>query len=200
MSNPSANMQKTGTKMNLKSQRAARRNDRRIAGVADDDDAIFARVTKKLGCRRFLITVWDTRPKAPRHIIDAQASIVKKQVFIDVNDLVTVAPENDEWEIVGLLDKKTVSELKKADRLTPVLLAQGDVSESQAQVMMTRGGADDDGGIEFDYGDDPEAEAAKSAAVTNAPDKLNKTKRGGPTNAELAAALDKDDDVNIDDI
>ena len=192
-------MQKTGTKINLKSQRAARRNDRRIAGVTDDDDALFARVTKKLGCRRFLITVWDTRSKAPRHIVDVQASITKKQVYIDVNDLVTVAPENNEWEIVGLLDKKTVSELKKADRLTPVLLAQGDVSQAQAEVMMKRA-VDDDGGIEFDYGDDPEQEAAKSAAVTNAPDKLNKTKRGGPTNSELAAALENGEDVNIDDI
>ncbi len=186
--------------MNLKSQRAARRNNRRVADAVDDNDALFARVTKKLGCRRFLITVWDTRSNAPRHIVDAQASIVKKQVFIDVNDLVTVAPESDEWEIVGLLDKKTVAELKKADRLTPVLLAQGDVSDAQAQVMMKRSDVQDDGGIEFDYGDDPEHEAAKTTAVTNAVDKLNKTKRGGPTSAELAASLDKDDDVNIDDI
>jgi translation initiation factor IF-1 len=163
-----SNVAKVGAKVSKTARRAERRNTSNLRNAVDDGDAVFGRVTKLLGNRRFLVTYWD--PKDRRHVLDIQATIAKKKVRIDINDIVNIAGSGHDWEIQAQIDAKAANKLKKEGRISAELLL---VAEKAADAL----GSD---ALEFDYG---EEEKESDDAVT--------VRGGKKADVEL-----EDDDIN----
>ncbi len=141
-----SNIVKVGAKVSKTAKRAEKKNKSNLHIAVEDDDAVFGRVTKVLGNRRFLVTYWD--PENRRHIVDIQATIAKKKVRIDINDIVNIAGSGRDWEIQAQIDPKSANKLKKEGRISAELL----LATENAPVKAAGGGD----ALEFDYGDDEE--------------------------------------------
>ncbi len=144
-----SNIVKVGAKVSKTAKRADRKNKSNLRVAVEDDDAVFGRVTKVLGNRRFLVTYWD--PENRRHIVDIQATIAKKKVRIDINDIVNIAGSGRDWEIQAQIDPKSANKLKKEGRISAELL----LATENAPVKAAGGGD----ALEFDYGEDEEGAA-----------------------------------------
>lgn len=156
-----SNIVKVGAKVSKTAKRAEKKNKSNLHIAVEDDDAVFGRVTKILGNRRFLVTYWD--PENRRHIVDIQATIAKKKVRIDINDIVNIAGSGRDWEIQAQIDPKSANKLKKEGRISAELL----LATENAPVKAAGGDA-----LEFDYGDDEEkGEESDSDAEEEKPKK-----------------------------
>jgi hypothetical protein len=156
-----SNIVKVGAKVSKTAKRAEKKNKSNLHIAVEDDDAVFGRVTKVLGNRRFLVTYWD--PENRRHIVDIQATIAKKKVRIDINDIVNIAGSGRDWEIQAQIDPKSANKLKKEGRISAELL----LATENAPVKAAGGDA-----LEFDYGDDEEkGEESDSDAEEEKPKK-----------------------------
>jgi len=157
-----SNIVKVGAKVSKTAKRAERRNNTNLRVAVEDDGAVFGRVTKVLGNRRFLVTYWD--PENRRHIVDIQATIAKKKVRIDINDIVNIAGSGRDWEIQAQIDPKSANKLKKEGRISAELL----LATENAPVRAAGGGD----ALEFDYGEDDEkGEESDSDAEEEKPKK-----------------------------
>lgn len=174
-----SNIVKVGAKVSKTAKRAERRNTSNLRVAVDDTDAVFGRVTKVLGNRRFLVTYWDA--KSRRHVVDIQASIAKKKVRIDINDIVNIAGSGRDWEIQAQIDKKAAVKLKKEGRISAELLV---ASENAALAAAGAGDA-----LEFIY-DDDEKESNSEDEEPEKP-KMKAKKDAVEVDAEL-----EDDDIN----
>jgi translation initiation factor IF-1 len=158
-----------------KSNRAAKnKNEQLNKLVIDVDDAIFGRITKKLGNGRFRIQVPDSEGRGT----EADASIAgKTTVRVDVGEVVIVGRNESSkhvtYEILGSCDKKTVEILKKADRLHSSLFNDTD-------------------GLGDDLFDRSEDAAVEEEGGAPKKEKANKTVRGKAT----VSAEDDDVDIN----
>jgi translation initiation factor IF-1 len=161
-----SNIVKVGAKVSKTAKRAERKNTSNLRVAVEDDSALFGRVTKLLGNRRFLVTYWD--PKDRRHVPDIQVSIAKKKVRIDINDIVNIAGSGRDWEIQAQIDAKAANKLKKEGRISAELL----LSAESALDKAARGGD----GLEFIYEEDEEKEEteAEEAAKPKAPVRVKK--------------------------
>lgn len=173
-----------------------------------DETAIYARATKHLGNRSFLITIYDQ--KNNRHLTDIKARVPSKRApKILIPSVVNVAlaedddPEDENpeqswasktWEILTPLDEKSVKQLKKDGRISDILASTAEISTETIKNVdsMTKKGLGStaldylDDGIEFDR----EEEEKELEANTDKRDKVSKHK---------ARVLRPDtDDVNID--
>lgn len=156
-----SNIVKVGAKVSKTAKRAEKKNKSNLHIAVEDDDAVFGRVTKILGNRRFLVTYWD--PENRRHIVDIQATIAKKKVRIDINDIVNIAGSGRDWEIQAQIDPKSANKLKKEGRISAELL----LATENAPVRAAGGDA-----LEFDYGEDEEkGEESDSDAEEEKPKK-----------------------------
>jgi translation initiation factor IF-1 len=162
-----SNIVKVGAKVSKTAKRAERKNTSNLRVAVEDDGAVFGRVTKVLGNRRFLVTYWD--PENRRHIVDIQATIAKKKVRIDINDIVNIAGSGRDWEIQAQIDPKSANKLKKEGRISAELL----LATENAPVKAAGGGD----ALEFDYGDDEEkGEESDSDAEEAKPKKAEAAK------------------------
>jgi translation initiation factor IF-1 len=175
-----SNVSKVGAKVSKTAKRAERRNTSNLRVAVEDDSALFGRVTKLLGNRRFLVTYWD--PTDRRHVPDIQVSIAKKKVRININDIVNIAGSGKDWEIQAQIDAKAASKLKKEGRISAELLIRAENPADKAA------GVDDV--LEFIYEEDEEEGAEGEEAVTTAHVRLKRV---------AAAACDLEDG-DIDDI
>lgn len=159
-----------------------------------DDTAVYARVTKHLGNRSFLVTIYDE--KNNRHVTDVKAKVLSKRApRIAVPSVVNVTlsedpdPEekgknsqwgNKSWEILVPLDEKAVKQLKKEGRISEVLASTADIStdniknvDEMAKKGFGSSAIDNlDFGIEFDHGEDDEDDIKN----TEKKDKISKHK------------------------
>ena len=142
-----SNVAKVGAKVSKTAKRAERRNTSNLRVAVEDDSAVFGRVTKLLGNRRFLVTYWD--PTDRRHVPDIQVSIAKKKVRININDIVNIAGSGKDWESQSQIDAKAASKLKKEGRISAELLIRADAADKAAGV---------DDVLEFIYEEDEEKE------------------------------------------
>ena len=186
-----SNVTKIGGKVSRTKKRAERKNNSNLNIAIEDEEAVFGCVTKILGNRQFLVTIWDTNEN--KQIIDIRATIPKKKIRIDVNDIVNVAGSGKEWQIQAQLDSKTVNKLKKEGRITDSILRLAQKTTEE----------EDDGGIEF-VQEDEEEEESTNANTNKKPTKREKeSKKGGERSSQLQAALEEDyddDDVDVDNI
>lgn len=155
LKNKMSNVAKVGAKVSKTAKRAERRNTSNLRVAVDDDSALFGRVTKLLGNRRFLVTYWD--PNDRRHVPDIQVSIAKKKVRININDIVNIAGSGKDWEIQAQIDAKAASKLKKEGRISAELLIRTDAADKAAGV---------DDVLEFIYEEDEEKEGDEEAVTT----------------------------------
>lgn len=182
-----SNITKVGAQMSKTKKRAERRNNQNTSLALDDDEAIFGRVTKALGNRQFLVTIWDSGKN--KHIVDVRCTIPKKKVRIDINDIVNVAGDGEFWEIQAQLDSKLVSKLKKEGRISADLARTSDSNTEVSQ----------DVGIEFDYEDEAGENNEIKPQVKDKKDKASM--KGASRSSKLEAVLDEDlDDEDIDNI
>jgi hypothetical protein len=157
-----SNIVKVGAKVSKTAKRAERKNKSNLRTAAEDEEAVFGRVTKVLGNRRFLVTYWNAEDK--RHVLDIQATIAKKKVRININDIVNIAGSGREWEIQAQIDPKTANKLKKEGRISAELL----LATENAPVKAAGGGD----ALEFDYGEsEEEGEESDSDAEEAKPKK-----------------------------
>jgi hypothetical protein len=187
-------MQKTGTQVSRKQKSLQRKQTLLSSAAVSDDTAVYARVTRHLGNRSFLITVYDE--KNNRHLTDVKAKVLSKRApRITVPSVVnvTLAEEMDpddsnaeskwgtkNWEIIVPLDEKTVKQLKKEGRISEVLASSADISSEtikNVDIMTKKGlGAnaldDLEFGIEFERAED-DAEEVKN---TDKKEKVSKHK------------------------
>jgi hypothetical protein len=187
-------MQKTGTQVSRKQKSLLRKQIHLSNAAVSDDTAVYARVTKHLGNRSFLITIYDE--KNNRHLTDVKAKVLSKRApRITVPSVVNVTlaedpdPEDSiaeskwgtkSWEILVPLDEKTVKQLKKDGRISEVLASTADISTDTIKNVdsMTKKGfgsvaLDDlDFGIEFEREEEPEEDVKN----TDKKDKVGKHK------------------------
>lgn len=188
-------MQKTGTQV-TKKQKSLQRKQTLLSNTAvSDDRAVYARVTKHLGNRSFLVTIFDE--KNNRHVTDVKAKVLSKRMTrITVPSVVNVTlaedPDPEEsnaefkwgtknWEIIVPIDEKTVRQLKKEGRISEVIASTADIStENIKNVDAFRknglGSTVIDGldfGIEFEREGDDEGSELKN---TEKKDKVSKHK------------------------
>jgi hypothetical protein len=189
-----SNMQKTGTQV-TKKQKSLQRKQTLLSNTAvSDEKAVYARVTKHLGTRSFLVTIFDE--KNNRHVTDVKAKVLSKRMTrITVPSVVNVTlaedPDPEEsnaefkwgtknWEIIVPIDEKTVRQLKKEGRISEVIASTADIStENIKNVDALRksglGSTVIDGldfGIEFEREEDEESELKN----TEKKDKVSKHK------------------------
>ena len=168
-----SNVAKVGAKVSKTAKRAERRNTSNLRVAVEDDSALFGRVTKLLGNRRFLVTYWD--PKDCRHVPDIQVSIAKKKVRININDIVNIAGSGRDWEIQAQIDAKAASKLKKEGRISAELLIRTENPADKAAGV--------DNVLDFIYWEeDEEAEDEAGGVVTTAHVRL---KRVGKMEGDL---------------
>lgn len=179
--------------MNRK-QKSLQRKQVLLSNTAiSDDTAVYARVTKHLGNRSFLITVYDEKNK--RHFTDVKAKVLSKRApRISVPSVVNVTlaedpdPEekesqwgNKSWEILVPLDDKAVKQLKKEGRISEVLASSADIStdniknvDAMAKKGLGSSALDNlDFGIEFEREED---DADTELKNTDKRDKVSKHK------------------------
>ena len=172
-----SNIVKVGAKVSKTAKRADRKNKSNLRVAVEDDDAVFGRVTKVLGNRRFLVTYWD--PENRRHVVDIQATIAKKKVRIDINDIVNIAGSGRDWEIQAQIDPKSANKLKKEGRISAELL----LATENAPVKAAGGDA-----LEFDYGEDEEKGEESDSDAEEAKPKKGEALKGKKVDAELEDA------------
>lgn len=164
-------MPKNTQRISKKMERSSRKNKGRVEIALSDDSAAYGRVIKKLGFRRFQIVLWDAKTR--RLVPDVQATIGKKMVRVEINDIVNVAAADEhghQYEILALFNGREAARLQKEERI-PAHLLVADPSAAPT------GPLPDPDAFEFDYdgvgvaedemevvGDD------KRAAATVAPD------------------------------
>lgn len=186
-------MQKTGTQVTRK-QKSLQRKQTHLSNTAvSDDKAVYARVTKHLGNRSFLITIYDE--KNNRHLTDVKAKVLSKRApRITVPSVVNVTlaedPDPEEsnvefkwgtknWEIIVPLDEKMIKQLKREGRISEVLASTADISADTIKNVdvMTKKGlsafGDLEFGIEFEREEDDAEEELKN---TDKKDKISKHK------------------------
>ncbi len=156
---------------------AANKNKQLNEIVLTEDDAVFGRITKKLGFGRCKIQVPDDK----KHIIDVEAyTLGKNNVRMDIGDVVIVgcnaSGKSKTYEILGCCDRKIVETLRQSQRLHPGLFSEEDILGDDI----------------FDRSEEVKGEEE----TTIKKDKFNK-----PVKKEKNL-LDPndDDDVNVDDI
>jgi translation initiation factor IF-1 len=135
-----------------KVERSSRKNKGRVEVALDDETAVFGRITKKLGFRRFQIILWD--PRLRRLVPDIQARIGKKMVRVEINDIVNVAAADEagrEYEILAQFNGRDTARLQKEERIPPHLLV-ADPTDVKAMA------AADPEVFEFDYDGAPQLE------------------------------------------
>lgn len=139
-------MPKNTKHISKKVERSGRKNKGRVEVALEDDTAVFGRITKKLGFRRFQILLWDARLR--RLVPDVQARIGKKMVRVEINDIVNVAVADEhgrEYEILAQLNGRDASRLQKDERI-PAHLFVADPSDVKAATI-----AEQPDGFVFDY-------------------------------------------------
>lgn len=201
-------MQKTGTQITRKQKSLQRKQVLLSSTAVSDDTAVYARVTKHLGNRSFLITIYDEKNK--RHLTDVKAKVLSKRApRITVPSVVNVTLAEDDdpedknpestwatknWEIIVPLDDKAVKQLKKEGRISEVLASTADISteniknvDSMAKKGLGSTAMDTlDFGIEFEREEDEEPEVKN----TDKREKVSKHKE--------RVLKTEDDDVDID--
>lgn len=173
-------MQKTGTQITKKQKSLQRKQIHLSSTAISDETAVYARVTRHLGNRSFLITIYDEKNK--RHLTDVKAKVLSKRaprITVPCVVNVTLAEEPDpeeknaeskwaekNWEILVPLDDKSVKQLKKDGRISEVLASTADISSENIKNVdaMTKKGLGStaldtlDFGIEFEREEDEEPE------------------------------------------
>lgn len=173
-------MQKTGTQITKKQKSLQRKQIHLTSTAVSDETAVYARVTKHLGNRSFLVTLYDE--KNNRHFTDVKAKLLSKRApRITVPSVVNVTlaedPDPEEknseskwgeknWEIIVPLDEKSVRQLKKEGRISEILASTADISSDTIKNVdaMTKKGLGSnaldgvDFGIEFEREEEEEPE------------------------------------------
>jgi SAM-dependent MidA family methyltransferase len=177
-------MQKTGTQI-TKKQKSLQRKQTTLSNTAlSDETAVYARVTKHLGNRSFLITIFDE--KNNRHVTDVKARVLSKRMpRIVVPSVVNVAlaegrdPEDSNaefkwgtknWEIIIPIDEKTVRQLKKDGHISEVLASSSEISAENIKnvdEMLKKGLGSNmiDYGFEFERGEEEETDVTTANTV-----------------------------------
>ncbi len=200
-------MQKVGTQVSRK-QKSLQRKQVTLSNTAlSDDGAVYARVTKHLGNRSFLITIYDEQNN--RHLTDIKAKVLSKRApKIAVPSVVNVTLAEDDdpeeknphqswatksWEIITPLDEKSVKQLKKEGRISEILSSSAEISAETVKEVDRRlkaglsSGMDMvDVGIEFDY----EEEEKPEETTVDKKDKVSKHK--------ARVLKTEDDEVDVD--
>lgn len=200
-------MQKTGTQV-TKKQKSLQRKQTHLSNTAvSDETAIYARVTKHLGNRSFLVTIFDE--KNNRHVTDVKAKVLSKRMpRIIVPSVVNVAlPEDDDpedsdagfkwgtktWEIIIPIDEKTVRQLKKDGRISEVLASSSEISAENIKNVdeMVKKGL---GSNVMDYGFEFERDEEEETDVTSA----NTVKKDKVSKHTERVLKSENDEVDID--
>jgi hypothetical protein len=187
-------MQKTGTQITKKQKSLLRKQTRLSTTAASDETAVYARVTKHLGNRSFLITIYDE--KNNRHLTDVKAKVLSKRApRITVPSVVNVTLAEDDdpddsnaesrwgtknWEILVPLDEKAVKQLKKEGRISEVLASSTDISSEtikNVDLMIGKGlGSTALGNLDLGFEFDREQEEEDDSTVTDKKEKVSKFK------------------------
>jgi hypothetical protein len=187
-------MQKTGTQITKKQKSLLRKQTRLSTTAVSDDTAVYARVTKHLGNRSFLITIYDE--KNNRHLTDVKAKVLSKRApRITVPSVVNVTLAEDDdpddsnaesrwgtknWEILVPLDEKAVKQLKKEGRISEVLASSTDISSEtikNVDLMIGKGlGSTALGNLDLGFEFDRELEEEEDSTVTDKKEKVSKFK------------------------
>lgn len=109
-------------------QSAERKNKALNTIVLTEDEAIFGRILKELGFGRYQIQVPDTKGNST----EAEAAVVGKTIARPrIGDVVVVGRNESgkhiSYEILGALDRKTVTQLQNAKRISSFLFSEDDV-------------------------------------------------------------------------
>ncbi len=137
-------MPKNTKENNAVKGRKAVKQERYRAIALSDDNAIYGKVIKVLGCRQFHVIL----PDASKKLIEVRATVPKKRALINTDDIVVVAPNGAAYEIQATMDRKTANSLVKEKKMHPDLLANVEVDPSKGVVKKSD---ENDCGIEFDY-------------------------------------------------
>ena len=187
-------MQKTGTQITKKQKSLLRKQTRLSTTAVSDDTAVYARVTKHLGNRSFLITIYDE--KNNRHLTDVKAKVLSKRApRITVPSVVNVTLAEDDdpddsnaesrwgtknWEILVPLDEKAVKQLKKEGRISEVLASSTDISSEtikNVDLMIGKGlGSTALGNLDLGFEFDREQDEEEDSTVTDKKEKVSKFK------------------------
>lgn len=187
-------MQKTGTQITKKQKSLLRKQTRLSTTAVSDETAVYARVTKHLGNRSFLITIYDE--KNNRHLTDVKAKVLSKRApRITVPSVVNVTLAEDDdpddsnaesrwgtknWEILVPLDEKAVKQLKKEGRISEVLASSTDISSEtikNVDLMIGKGlGSTALGNLDLGFEFDREQEEEDDSTVTDKKEKVSKFK------------------------
>jgi hypothetical protein len=187
-------MQKTGTQITKKQKSLLRKQTRLSTTAVSDETAVYARVTKHLGNRSFLITIYDE--KNNRHLTDVKAKVLSKRApRITVPSVVNVTLAEDDdpddsnaesrwgtknWEILVPLDEKAVKQLKKEGRISEVLASSTDISSDtikNVDLMIGKGlGSTALGNLDLGFEFDREQEEEDDSTVTDKKEKVSKFK------------------------
>lgn len=176
------------------------RNARLEKDALDDTEALFGRVVKALGAGNFLLCVQD--PDHPERLLDEQHGHLagKATARININDVVVVAESGRggkagkrQFEVIGSMSKKSISQLLQQKRLHPALVVERGASGGAGQ---------DEGGVEFDYseGDSEENEQGEGAIAAGLRSKAAKTAAfaaaAAPSKADRAVEIGEDLDID----
>lgn len=109
-------------------QSAERKNNALNTIVLTEDEAVFGRILKELGFGRYQINVPDKRGNST----EAEAAVVGKTIARPrIGDIVVVGRNESgkhiTYEILGTLDRKTITQLQNAKRISTFLFSEDDV-------------------------------------------------------------------------
>ncbi len=165
------------------------RNARLEADAMNDTEALFGRVLKGLGDGNFQICIQD--PEHRERLLDEQHGHLagKATARINVNDVILCAESGRggksgkrQFEIMGSMSKKNIHQLLQQKRIHPALVVEKKGNDSS-----------DEGGVEFDYGEDDEEGVIKaSKAVKTAEFAAG----AAPTKADRVAELQGELDID----
>ena len=160
-------------------QSTERKNKALNTIVLTEDDAIFGRITKELGFGRYKIQV----PDAKGNSTEANAAVVARTIaYPHMGDIIVVGRNESgkhiTYEILGALDRKTITKLQEAKRFPNFLFNEDD-----------------------ELGDDlfDRSEPAPTEEETTKP-KLEKGNKPVKKDKMTVNMDDDDDDIDVDNI
>jgi hypothetical protein len=155
-----------------------------LKAVDEDEEVIFGRITKVNRRDQFNVTIYDPTKK---HLMEVQANVPYRNIDrlrTNLGDYVVVVQEGRKFEIFLPLAEEDVRPRKHR------------IHESLQKFSTTGVDASADScGIEFDYGNEEEAELKVEDDKKSKKEKLSKH-----VERAMRQEQDGDDDVNVDDI
>jgi len=191
---PQPAVHKSKDKKRKGAEASGRDYSRRLQDLDGDEEIPIGRITKMLRADRFMVTFWHAKK---RQLMEVQAAVVDRNVERmkpQIGALAAIVESGSHYEFfLPLKDADASARNSRIHRLIQ-------------NTSTTAGGADDDCGIEFDYGEEGKPlEGTSTAPTASGPVNVaKKDKVSKHTERLLREENDgsggDDDDVNVDDI